>query len=58
MFFKSRKVQDGDILVVTFPGFIKAEAALNIKQSIRRQFPDNRVVVLGDGGDMKIVRPS
>lgn len=40
----------GEIVVLTFPGAITYEQAANIRDYWNRRFPDNRCVVLSDGG--------
>ena len=49
-------VRAGDVIVVEAPGFISAECVERIRNGLLDVFPHNRIVVLGDGLAMKVLR--
>lgn len=49
-------LQPGDVLVLKVPGPIPQSTAEQLKEYLQIIWPENKVLVLGDGLDLKIVR--
>lgn len=49
-------LQPGDVVVIEFPGLVSDETATRIKGLCEKElFPDNRVMVIGDGGHVRVM---
>jgi hypothetical protein len=46
----------GDVLVITFPGNVSAEQAARLKDTAERHLKEYRVMVIGNGGTVSVVR--
>lgn len=50
-------LQPGDVLVMTAPGVIEDELARRIRHAFQAEFPGHKIVVLGDGMTLGVLRP-
>ena len=46
----------GDVIVITFPGQVSMVTAERIKQVAEERFSEFRFMVLGDGGQVSVLR--
>jgi len=49
-------LQPTDVLVMEAPGPITMEIAADLRKRLQEVFPHNKIVVLGDGLTLKVVR--
>lgn len=51
------RLKPGDTLVVTFARNLTADQSYQVRETLRQKFPDNQVLVAGDGAHFGVLSP-